>query len=263
MAKKSLGQNFLKNKKIIEDILRAGEVSKNDTILEIGPGHGELTEFLSKKAKKVIAIEKDRNLIPLLNDKFRDYKNVEIIHGDVLKIFNSKFSIFNQLKNSKIKNSIEIRNWKFKIVANIPYYITSRFLRQVLTSNSKPQLIVLMIQYEVAKRISAKAPEMNLLALSAQAYGKVEFIKKVSRGNFSPQPKVDSAIIKISDISDRFFRGNKIDEKKFFEILRQAFQQKRKMLRRSLGKMSDTECRTFGEKRPQELSLENWKEISI
>lgn len=241
-AKKYLGQNFLKNRKILEEIVRAGEVSKNDIVLEVGPGHGELTELLSKFARKVIAVEKDRDLVPLLENRFSGNKKVQIIHGDILKIHNSEFLIPNS---------------SYKIIANIPYYITSRFLRNVLASKIKPQLVVLMVQYEVAKRISARPPDMSLLALSAQAYGKVEFVRKVSRGNFSPAPKVDSAVIKISEISNNFFRRNKIQEKKFFEILRRAFQQKRKMLRHSLNlPISD-----IGMRRPEELSLENWAEI--
>lgn len=240
-AKKYLGQHFLKNKKILDEIVRAGEVSKKDIVLEVGPGHGELTSLLAKSAKKVIAVEKDRDLISLLRGKFSENKKVKIIFGDVLKI----------------GNSLEIRNSKFKIISNIPYYITSRFLRHMLTQKNKPSLIVLMVQFEVAKRISAKIPDMNLLALSAQAYGKVEFIRKVSRGNFSPAPKVDSAIIKILEISDKFFRGNRISEKKFFEILRRAFQQKRKMLRHSI-KLSKS---NFDMRRPEELSLEDWIKI--
>jgi len=235
--KKYLGQHFLRNKKILEEIVRAGEISKRDVVWEVGPGHGELTELLAANAKKITAVEKDRDLIPLLQEKFRSNKGVKIIHGDALKIKN--------------------REKKFKIVANIPYYITSRFLKNILTEKNKPELIVLMVQYEVAKRICAKPPEINLLALSVQAYGKAEFVRKVPRGNFSPPPKVDSAIVKISGISSKFFKKNEMGEKKFFEILRRAFQQKRKMLRHSL-KLSNSK---FEKMRPEELSLQDWVEI--
>src|SRR3989344_50795 len=190
--KKYLGQHFLRNKKIVEEIVRAGEISKRDVVWEVGPGHGELTELLAANAKKITAVEKDRDLIPLLQEKFRSNKGVKIIHGDALKIKN--------------------REKKFKIVANIPYYITSRFLKNILTEKNKPELIVLMVQYEVAKRICAKPPEINLLALSVQAYGKAEFVRKVPRGNFSPPPKVDSAIVKISGISSKFFKKNEMGE---------------------------------------------------
>src|SRR3989344_603830 len=178
--KKRLGQHFLRNKKILEEIARAAELSKRDIVLEVGPGHGELTEFLARRAKKVIAIEKDWELISQLREKFKDRANVEIREGDILK------SKFLNLKSS------------YKVVANLPYYITSRFLRTFLERKNKPKLMVLMVQYEFAKRICAKPPEMNLLALSVQAYAKPQFIRKVSRGNFSPPPEVDSAVIKIT-----------------------------------------------------------------
>jgi len=238
--KKYLGQHFLKNKKILEEIARLAELSKKDIVLEIGPGHGELTEFLAQAAGKVIAVEKDRELIPFLEEKFKNQKNVKIISGDILKI-----------RNLRVKN--------YKIVANIPYYITSRFLRTFLEANpptgGKPKLMVLMVQYEVAKRICAKPPEMNLLALSVQAYAKPQFIRKVSRGNFSPPPEVDSAVIKIT-------LGRPAPQaEKILKIARRAFQQKRKMLRHSL-KGLDLPAQ-HQNKRPQELSLEDWKKILL
>ena len=238
--KKYLGQHFLKNKKILEEIARLAELSKKDIVLEIGPGHGELTEFLAQAAGKVIAVEKDRELIPFLEEKFKNQKNVKIISGDILKI-----------RNLRVKN--------YKIVANIPYYITSRFLRTFLEANpptgGKPKLMVLMVQYEVAKRICAKPPEMNLLALSVQAYARPKFIRKVSRGNFSPPPEVDSAVIKIT-------HGRPAPQaEKILKIARRAFQQKRKMLRHSL-KGLDLPAQ-HQNKRPQELSLEDWKKILL
>jgi len=237
--KKYLGQHFLKNKKILEEIARLAELSKKDIVLEIGPGHGELTEFLAQAADKVIAVEKDRELIPFLEEKFKNQKNVKIISGDILKI-----------RNLRVKN--------YKIVANIPYYITSRFLRTFLEANpptgGKPKLMVLMVQYEVAKRICAKPPEMNLLALSVQAYARPKFIRKVSRGNFSPPPEVDSAVIKIL-VKSR--ASNKTE--KMLELARRAFQQKRKMLRHSLKNI--TMPKKYRNRRPQELSFKDWTGI--
>jgi len=244
--KKYLGQHFLKNKKMLAEIFFRSRLSKKparaggDIVLEIGSGHGELTEFLAQAAGKVIAVEKDRELIPFLEEKFKNRKNVKIISGDILKI-----------RNLRVKN--------YKIVANIPYYITSRFLRTFLEANpptgGKPKLMVLMVQYEVAKRICAKPPEMNLLALSVQAYAKPQFIRKVSRGNFSPPPEVDSAVIKIT-------LGRPAPQaEKILKIARRAFQQKRKMLRHSL-KGLDLPAQ-HQNKRPQELSLEDWKKILL
>ncbi|OGF73411.1 ribosomal RNA small subunit methyltransferase A [Candidatus Giovannonibacteria bacterium RIFCSPHIGHO2_12_44_12] len=247
-AKKRLGQNFLKNKRILEEIIRVGEVSKKDVILEAGPGHGELTELLARRAKKVIAVEKDRDLIPLLQEKFSKNKNVEICKGDILEF-----------------NSNKLPDKNYKLIANIPYYITSRFLRLFLSQTKfRPKLAVLMVQKEVAERILVKDGKESLLSLSVKAYGKPEIIRSVNKKFFSPPPKVDSAIIKISEISDKFFRENRISEKKFFEILRKAFQQKRKMLRHSLKlPKSDFGMSDFGMRRPEELSLEDWAEISL
>src|SRR3989344_4792121 len=184
-------------------------------------------------------MEKDRELIPFLEEKFKNRKNVKIISGDILKI-----------RNLRVKN--------YKIVANIPYYITSRFLRTFLEANpptgGKPKLMVLMVQYEVAKRICAKPPEMNLLALSVQAYAKPQFIRKVSRGNFSPPPEVDSAVIKIL-VKSR--ASNKTE--KMIELARRAFQQKRTMLRHSLKNI--TMPKKYRNRRPQELSFKDWTGI--
>src|SRR3989338_3838064 len=168
IPKKSLGQNFLVNPRILNKIVEAAEISEKDTILEVGPGTGNLTQKLAEKAGKVIAVEKDRRLIEQLKEKFKD-ANAEIVEFDVLKL-----NIETLIENLKLK----IEN--YKIVANIPYYITSRFLRTVFEKWPKPELIVLTIQKEVAQRIMAKPaqagkpPHMNLLALSVQYYSEPE-----------------------------------------------------------------------------------------
>ncbi|HEY4520257.1 MAG TPA: 16S rRNA (adenine(1518)-N(6)/adenine(1519)-N(6))-dimethyltransferase RsmA [Candidatus Paceibacterota bacterium] len=178
--KKSLGQHFLINVGILQKTLDAASISSEDTIIEVGPGKGILTEALAKKAKKVIAIEKDVRLIPILKDKFKGWDNVRIIQGDVLKI-----------------NISELIFGEYKVVANLPYYITSHFLEVMFTRWPKPSSAVLMVQREVGQRIMAKPPHMNLLALSVQAYGHPSIIQKVSRGSFYPAPDVDSVILKI------------------------------------------------------------------
>jgi 16S rRNA (adenine1518-N6/adenine1519-N6)-dimethyltransferase len=249
MSNKRLGQHFLINKQIIADIIHAGNVSKKDVVLEVGPGKGILTAVLAEKAKKVIAVEKDRELVEYLENKFGNQKNVEIIYSDILDIENWKLKIGN-----------------YKIVANIPYYITSHFLKLFLSEpDFRPSLMVLMIQKEVAERIVARNGKESLLSLSVKAYGKPEIIKVVRKGNFSPPPKVDSAIIKIANISDDFFRNvrnraSHISDKKFFDTLRKAFQQKRKMLRHSLGKNIPEK---YQNKRPEELKLEDWTAIYL
>ncbi len=235
--KKFLGQHFLKNKKILEEMARAAELSKNDVVWEVGPGTGTLTEVLVLRAKKVIAVEKDRELIPLLQEKFGGRKNIKIIYGDILKF---------DMAALKLKN--------YKIVANIPYYITSRFLRLFLSETKfRPKLMVLMVQKEVAERICAKPPRMNLLALSVQAYAEPEIIRRVSKNFFSPPPKVDSAIIKIT-------LGHSVSKsEQILALAKLAFQQKRKMLRRSLKQFKIPQ--KYQNKRPEELSLKDWADL--
>lgn len=218
-------------------MIRAANITSNDTVLEVGPGKGVLTEALLQKAGRVICIEKDPRLVEHLRETYREAKNLEIIEGDILEV--------------DVRAHI---HGPYIIVANLPYYLTSHFLRTFLeTPALRPISMTVMVQYEVAKRIAAKPPDMNMLALSAQVYGKVSYIEKVPRSFFKPAPRVDSAIIMISDISDSFFIHNKINQKTFFSLTKKAFSQKRKKLRTSIKIDSD--------QRPQELSLENWANI--
>lgn len=232
-----MGQRFLRSRKARDQIVAAADLSKKDTVLEVGPGDGFLTEALAERAGRVIAVEKDKRFVEVLREKFRDQSNIEIIEGDIL----SNIQCWGKTLNVG----------HYKIVANIPYYITSRFLRIMLEAEQKPELMVLMVQKEVAERLAAKPPQMNMLALSVQAYGKVKRVANVSRGAFSPAPRVDSAIIKIFNISNDFFEKNHIAPERFFVLARRAFAQKRKMLSNSLGLKGDT-------RRPQELSLKDW-----
>src|SRR3989344_38037 len=147
-TKKSLGQNFLINPHILDKIVSVAEITKNDTVIEIGPGTGNLTKRLAEKSKRTIAIERDRELIPILKENLKDYTNIEIIEGDILKL--NPTALLRYCATS------------YKIVANIPYYITSHLLKTVFEEWPKPELIVLTIQREVAQRIMAKPPHMNL-----------------------------------------------------------------------------------------------------
>ncbi len=260
--KKYLGQHFLKNKNVAEKIIEAAKVGKNDIVLEVGPGKGSLTELLIQKAKQVIAVEKDKELVDFLTDKFKDNHNLKIVHDDILKFRPQNFPL---------------KPHKYKIVANIPYYITSRFLRQFLESNCQPALMALMVQKEVAERIIAKSANRrrkeSLLSISVKAYGQPRIIAKVPAKNFSPPPKVDSAIIVIGNISKDFFNplrqladdkvdgGNKILEEKFFKILKLGFSHKRKLLKNNLGVEAKIlqKCKIPPLARAEELSLEDWK----
>jgi len=237
-ANKVLGQHFLTSTLIVEHIVATSGVTKKDTVVEVGPGTGVLTAYLCKSAKRVIAIEKDARMVEFLKGKFLYASNLKIIHGDVLKP-----NTYNLIPKTS-----------YKIVANIPYYITARFLRLTLEElERKPTSMTLMVQREVAERITAAPPHMNLLALSVQAFGTPKKLFSVSRGNFSPPPKVDSTVISILHISDDFFKRHKISQKEFFATARKAFSQKRKMLRSSLGIKNG-----FATKRPQELSPEDF-----
>jgi len=267
--KKSLGQNFLINPRILNKIVKATEISKEDVILEVGPGPGNLTEKLaetlrqsSRQAGKVIAIEKDRRLIEMLKEKFSAYggpaagwkdTNVEIVEGDILKIST---------------DDLGLKTDNYKIVGNIPYYITSRFLRTVFEDWPKPKLVILTIQKEVAQRITAKPPHMNLLALSVQFFADPKIVGYVSKENFRPRPKVDSAIIKLTP-KEKLPADN---PEKFFKIIKAGFAGKRKQLANNLSKkfgiIKEELLRIFAETgiqskdRAENLSLEQWIELS-
>lgn len=252
--KKSLGQHFLRCKWVIDTLIAAADLSGADTVLEVGPGTGVLTKALAARAGKVIAVEKDDALADALQKK--NIPKVEIVTGDILNIFQTKSGTHSRL-------SLE----NFKVVANIPYYLTSRLLRLLLEGEARPERIVLTIQKEVAESIVAKPPRMNLLALSVQVYGEPRLIKTVPASCFVPAPEVDSAIIAITDISDSFFRKNAVDAALFFKVARLAFGQKRKQLANPLaaiarGKQKGIAAITAAgldpRVRPQELSLNEW-----
>jgi 16S rRNA (adenine1518-N6/adenine1519-N6)-dimethyltransferase len=249
-AKKSLGQNFLKSEPALKKIIEAGEVSLNDIILEIGPGKGALTKKLLEKAGHVIAIEKDRNLVEFLKEKFeKEIKNKKLIlvEDDCLK-FNPK------------DYKLETKN--YKLIANIPYNITGAILKKFLTEKNQPTMMVLMVQNEVAKRILARDGKESILSISVKAYGTPKMEMKVPARYFSPAPKVDSAIISIKNISRDFFIKNKIEEDKFWEIIRAGFAHKRKKLSSNLKKskiyIENSHINTLENKRAEELLLEDW-----
>lgn len=257
---KLLGQNFLVSRRVSEKIISAADLKPDDVVLEAGPGLGVLTLELAKKAKKVIAVEKDVSYYGRLKEILTDKKisNIELICGDILKF-----------RAEEYINSAA----GYKIVANIPYYITSRFFRKFLSEEKlKPKEMIVTIQKEVAKRITAEPPDMNMLALSVQIYGKPEIVAPIPKESFRPRPRVESAIIKISVITEDFFTKNGVDEKKFFLIAKTAFSQKRKKIGGSLEKIfgSKTSARESIKKaginpnlRPQNLTANDWVKIAI
>ena len=249
-AKKSLGQNLLINPHIVDKIVDTSEINKSDVVLEVGPGTGNLTKKLAEKAGTVIAIEKDHRLIPQLSQLVSQYKNIEVIYEDILKFD---------------PTSYKLQVTSYKVVANIPYYITSNLLRIIFEKWPKPKLIVLTIQKEVAQRIIAKPPHMNLLALSVQYYSEPKIISYISKNNFRPVPKVDSAIIRLTPRSV-------IRDPKFFNLATAGFGEKRKQLASSLSKHLKISKEVVGTlltqiglsktARSEELSLDQWLDLA-
>lgn len=253
-AKKSLGQHFLKSEKALSQIVAAGNVAPNDLVLEIGPGKGVLTEQLLKKRARVIAIEKDRELIPHLQETFNDAiaeNMLDIIEADILTF-----------------DPETLRSYKepYKLIANIPYYITGAIIEQFLSTYFQPTAIVLLVQKEVAERMVAKDGKESVLSIAVKAYGTPRLIAKVPAGAFTPAPKVDSAIIAIEGISRDFFKN--INEQFFFKILKGVFGKKRKQIGGSLGEViaDKTKAQTALQManiettaRPETISLSTWK----
>ena len=260
-AKKSLGQNFLKGEFALRKIIEAGEIKKSDVILEIGPGRGALTHKLLETRCKVLAIEKDGELCEFLKIKFEKEilsGQLNLILGDILKweIGNYKFS-------------------NYKVIANIPYNITGAILKKFLTAEHQPELMVLMIQHEVAQRIVAQNKKESLLSISVKAYGEPKMVMKVDKRYFSPQPKVNSAIIAIKNISrDKLVNllstwdvdkpaGRQVDEIRFWEIVKAGFAHKRKKLSSNLKQICQSKALAdFGNKRAENLTLADWVELA-
>lgn len=247
-AKKSMGQNFLKSQEALRKMCSAGEVCDKDIILEIGPGKGALTEKLLEKAGKVIAVEKDRDLIKILEEKFsEEIKNKKLIllNKDILefnpqKMFLEFFSGPRMREDEKLDREKNLKTsfednitFKYKIIANIPYNITGAIFKKFLSCDNQPERMVLLVQKEVAERIVARDNKESILSLSVRAYGTPCYIMKVGKRFFSPSPKVDSAILSITNISKANFKHEK-DEKRFFDVIKAGFAHKRKVLRKNL-----------------------------
>lgn len=272
-AKKTLGQNFLKSQKALNQIIEAAGDLKDKTVLEIGPGMGSLTERLIKTpAKEIILIEMDNRLIPILEEKFKKEiksKKIRMIHDDILKVD---------------LNSIGIKKGEYSLIANIPYYITGAIIRNVIGGDMYPEKAVVLVQKEVAERIIARNKKESILSIAVKVIGLPKIIDKVPKGAFVPSPKVDSAILLIDKISkDNFLikseaikkdggneSKNNTNEKRFFDILHAGFAHKRKLLKSNLkekGIFSDTEkalelCEIKQDARAEILTLEQWKKLS-
>ena len=212
---KSLGQNFLIDDSVLTDIVDGAEVNKDDLIIEIGPGVGSLTAQLIGKAKKVVSIELDNDLIPILQEELGQYENFTLIHKDALKVD------FNEIISDE--KSV-------KLVANLPYYVTTPIIVKLLKDNYNFKSLTIMIQKEVAERINAEpnCKEYGALSLLVQYYCDTKIVRKVSPVSFIPRPKVDSIVIRLDRLSEK--RVEVKDEKLMFEIIRNAFNMRRKTM---------------------------------
>lgn len=228
-ANKSLGQNFLINEEVINQIIEKAEIDENDLVIEIGPGLGTLTSRLLEKAGKVICVELDDRMITILNDRFKLYNNFELIHDDILKVDLNKIINENLLENNNIN--------KIKIVANLPYYITTPIIMKLLEEKLNITSITVMIQKEVADRLIAVPGEKNAGAItySVYYYAEAEKVLDVANNSFIPEPSVTSTVIKLNIRKEPVIQIN--DEKLMFKIIKQAFMQRRKTLVNALSNM--------------------------
>lgn len=227
-AKKSLGQNFLNSDGALADIISASAAGEGDEILEIGPGRGALTKALLKTGARVTAIEKDEALVSYLKELFQDEIDAgqfHIIEGDVLEF--------------DLASYVSLIKKPYKLIANIPYYITGQIFRMFLESNYQPSSLTMLVQKEVAVRAVARDGKEGILSMSVKAYGKPRIVSTVKRGSFFPIPNVDSAILHISDVSKAFFIEHGITEEAFFKVVKTAFAHKRKTITSNLKEIFD------------------------
>ena len=257
--KKRLGQHFLIDESVLDCILTAAELSHEDIVVEVGPGLAILTRYLTLQASKVLAVELDSRLLPILKRNLSPFPNVRIIHADILKVALPKL-----LKDNL--TSVELARG-YKVVANLPYYITSPILRLFLESTIKPSVMVVMVQREVGEAMAAAPGKMSLLSVRTQFYSKPSIISYVPAGSFYPPPKVDSVILRLSVYSKPPIQVS--DVASFFNIVTIGFNSPRKQLRNSLAhalEISPGQVVLLLEKagidakrRAESLSMEEWR----
>lgn len=262
-AKKSLGQNFIIDTNILENIVQSGAVDHTTTVIEIGPGIGALTEQIAKAAKEVFAFEIDGRLLPVLEDTLADYSNVKVIHEDILKVDLDKF---------KAKYLTDVN--RLVVIANLPYYITTPIVLHLIESSLPIESMVLMMQKEVAERLEAhpSTKEYGSLSIAIQAYMDVDIVFTVPRTVFMPQPNIESAIVRLTPLTTK--RLDVKDEKLFFRITRASFGQRRKTiwnnLRRELNnkeqepilKEAFTKANIDPSRRGESLSIEEFRRLA-
>jgi len=252
-ANKTMSQNFLVNEMVYKKIVEAGEIKKDDLVVEVGPGTGTLTQYLLEAGAKIIAIEKDRKLTGHLKNKFKN-SNAEIVEGDILKFNPADY---------------KLETGSYKLIGNIPYYLTSHLFRLAFENWPRPKLIVFMIQKEVAQRITAKPPGMSLLAVSIQIFSQPKIISRVSKGDFYPMPNVDSAIIQLKPLEEELLPPENVPN--FFKIVKIGFSGKRKQLAHNFSaglqlerEFVDEKLNSIGidsKRRAETLSINEWLKV--
>jgi len=258
-ARKGLGQHFLVDEEVLSAILTAAQLAPSDMVIEVGPGLGVLTGELAKRAGRVAAVELDEKLAEILKQTLSSFKNITIINDDVLNVSPAAL-----LREAEVESSAG-----YKVVANLPYYITSPVLRRFLEAEVQPQLMVVMVQKEVAEEIAAKPGEMSLLSIGVQLYGEPEIVDYVPARCFYPAPEVDSALLKVVPYAQPPVEI--ADREGFFSLVRAGFSAARKQLPNSLAQglaVSKAEALSLLERagiepkrRAETLSLEEWARL--
>jgi len=259
--KKRLGQHFLIDESVLERILSAAELSHGDIVIEVGPGLGILTEGLARQGARVIAVELDARLVTLLKKQLAAFPDVKIVHADILKITPAQL-LKDNLPLSELGRG-------YKVIANLPYYITSPVLSHFLEAQPRPSRMVVMVQKEVGEAIAAVPGKMRLLSVRTQFYSKPAIISYVPAACFYPPPKVDSVILRLDVYSQPPIEVS--DVAGFFDIVMHGFSAPRKQLRNSLAhslEMPPSQVASLLEKagieakrRAETLSLEEWREL--
>ncbi len=262
---KALGQNFLTDQTILQRIAAAAELTPDDVVLEIGAGTGALTQHLAQEAEHVLALELDQRLVPILESELSPFDNVTPIQGDVLTL--DPVALV-----ADARETLGASHVGYKVVGNLPYYITSAILRHLLEAERRPDLMVITVQYEVAKRIAARPGDMSLLAVSVQFYGEPELLFRIKPGSFYPSPEVESAVLRVDVRPTPPLPEKEIDT--FFQVVRAGFSQRRKQLHNAisagLGERASKDeaavrldqAGVDHRRRAQTLSVEEWIDVT-
>jgi 16S rRNA (adenine1518-N6/adenine1519-N6)-dimethyltransferase len=275
--RKSLGQNFLIDPVHLAKIVAVADLSLADTVVEIGPGPGTLTRLLAEKAGQVIAIELDPNMVNLLKNEYSYLKNLTIVEADILQTDLS--SLIHSIENAEELSTVngqwsmvndQTRPPPFKVVANLPYYITSAVIRHLLEASPRPERVVVTVQKEVAQRMVAKPGQMSLLAVSVQFYGQPTLAHHIPAGAFYPAPQVDSAVVRIDTFAQPLLAVADVEH--FFRVVKAGFGQKRKQLKNALAaglhqpipEITEALARAKIDptRRAETLSLEEWGRLA-